>query len=175
MQSQIIVGNLMPKQWKEYRDIWLEALQQAPEAFSASYEEQKKVSDSEWKERFESVYFERGGIVVFARIGNNPIGFVGAYFEENIKFRHVATIWGAYVKPEYRKQGFARDMVNEILRKLKALPHLNKVKTYAITNGNLAVNVYKEFGFEIIGIFKQELFTKDIYYDVYCMEKFLSL
>ncbi len=175
MDSEIIVGNLMPDQWRDYRDIWLEALKEAPEAFSASYEEQRKVSDSIWKERFETVYFEKEGVVVFARIGNKPVGFVGAYFETNEKFRHVATIWGAYVQPDYRKQGIARDMANELLRKLILIPHLKKVKTYAITNGHLAVNVYQHYGFEIIGVFKDELFTNGKYYDVYCMEKFLQL
>ncbi len=173
MDSEIMIGNLMPDQWKDYRDIWLEALREAPEAFSASYEEQKRVPDSVWKERFESVYFEKEGVVVFARIGNKPVGFVGAYFETNKKFRHVATIWGAYVKPEYRKQGVAGEMAHELLRKLKTFSYLKKVKTYSITNGHLAVNVYKNFGFEIIGVFKEELFTNGKYYDVYCMEKIL--
>lgn len=173
MDTRISIGTLKKEQWQDYRDIWLEALKESPEAFTATYEDQSAISDDIWKQRLDAVIRERDGIIVFALVDNKPIGMVGAYFEDNPKFRHIATVWGAYVKPEYRKQGVARDMANELFRRLQEVERIVKIKTYSITNGHLAVNVYRHFGFEIIGISKKELLINGLFYDVYIMEKFI--
>lgn len=161
-------------QWPDYKALWLEALRETPQAFSADYESQAAVSDETWQERLDAVLHEDEAVMVFARINGNLVGMIGAYFEDNPKFSHIATIWGAYVKPEFRKQGIATDMARALLRKLEAKPAIVKVKTYSVTNGHLAVNVYKTFGFDIIGISKRELSVDGTYYDVYIMEKFLK-
>lgn len=173
MEDTLIqIGSLREDQWKEYRDIWLEALQKAPEVFTASHYEQSKVSDDVWKERFESTLKERDGIVIFALVDNKPVGMIGAYFDDNPKFHHIATIWGAYVKPDYRNRGVATKMANALLHRLEEIKRITKIKTYSITNSKLAVNVYKHFGFDIVGIAKQELKIGNQYFDVYIMEKY---
>jgi ribosomal protein S18 acetylase RimI-like enzyme len=171
MVELIEYGPIAPNRWEDYRNLWLEALKETPEAFSADYETQSKVSESVWKERLNSVIQEDDAVMVFAKLNNKIIGMIGAYFDDNPKFRHIATIWGAYVKPEYRKQGVATRMANILFEKISEKKDIKKIKTYSITNGHLAVNVYQHFGFDIIGISKEELRIGDSYFDVYIMEK----
>lgn len=172
-KDEIIVGVLKKTEWKAYRDMWLKALKEAPEAFASTFEDQEKISDEEWRERLNAVISEQDGIVIFAIVNEKPIGMIGCYFEDNPKFSHIATIWGAYVEPDYRKIGVATLLANELIKRLQDIERIIKIKTYSITNAHLAVNVYKNFGFEIVGISKKELKIKDRYFDVYIMEKFI--
>lgn len=167
----VTIGTLQTDQWKEYRDIWLEALEETPEAFFAAYEDQKEQPDSVWKRRLESVLKEEGAIVVFALQDGKPVGFLGGYFDDNPKFRHVCTIWGAYVKKDLRKQGIAKRMMEAFVKKIEDRKEIKKIKTYSVTNELLAVNIYKSFGFDLIGISKNELCINNTYVHVYLMEK----
>ncbi|MCX7997022.1 MAG: GNAT family N-acetyltransferase [Patescibacteria group bacterium] len=159
--------------WQEYRDLWLEALRETPEAFAADYDTQAKVPDEIWRERLEEVLRETTAVMVFAQVDNQLVGMIGAYYEENPKFSHIATIWGVYVKPEFRKQGIATDLANELIEKIKRNPAIKKIKNYSVTTGQMAVTVYKNHGFEIVGISKEELKTAEGFKDVYIMEKYL--
>ena len=116
--TSIEYGSIAPNRWEEYRDLWLEALKETPEAFAADYETQSKISDTTWKERLQSVVKEEDAMMVFAKQNNKLIAMIGAYFDDNPKFQHIATIWGAYVKPEFRKQGIATRMANILFDKI---------------------------------------------------------
>lgn len=171
--ENVTIGTLQSDQWQEYRDIWLEALEETPEAFFADYGQQKEQPDAVWKRRLESILKEEDAVVTFALQNGNPIGFIGGYFDDNPKFRHICTIWGAYVKKDFRKQGIARRMMEEFMKKIEHRKGIKKIKTYSVTNELLAVNVYKSFGFDLIGISKNELCINDSYLNVYLMEKTL--
>lgn len=171
--TTISYGAITPDRWEEYRDLWLEALQQTPEAFAADYETQKNVPDSVWKERLREVVKGQDAMMVFAKQNTKLVGMIGAYFDDNPKFQHIATIWGAYVKPEYRKQGVATRMAEILFAMIGDRKEIKKIKTYSITNGHLAVNVYQHFGFDIIGVSKAELRIGESFFDVYIMEKTL--
>ncbi len=53
----IEVKNLPPDRWKECRDLRLEALQNDPLAFESSYEEEKTITQDEWKRRIKNELF----------------------------------------------------------------------------------------------------------------------
>ena len=165
---------LKPGQWQAYRDIWLEALKETPQAFPADYEEQKDQPDEVWQRRFETVLKGEDIVVIFAQAEDKPIGFLGAYIDENPKFHHIATIWGAYVHKDFRKRGIATRMMEEFLKEIKQMPHITKIKTYSVTTELMAVNAYKNFGFDLIGISKNEMKVGDEYLNVYLLEKNLT-
>jgi ribosomal protein S18 acetylase RimI-like enzyme len=173
MTDTLEYGPLKEENWKHYRDLWLEALKESPESFAADYREQSDLPDSVWKERLADAIKEESVLVVFAHIGDQAIGMIGAYFDDNPKFRHVATVWGAYVRPAYRGKGIARELVNQLLKRLSERPGIVKVKSYSVTTGHMAVTAYKNFGFDIVGIAKKEIQVGDAFCDVYIMEKFL--
>lgn len=170
-QKPFMIEPLKEGQWQAYRDLWLEALQETPEAFFADYEDQKEQPDEVWQRRFEAVQEAKDIIVIFAQSDDGPVGFLGAYIDENPKFNHIATIWGAYVHADFRKRGIAKRMMEEFLVEIKKRPHITKIKTYSVTSELMAVNAYKNFGFELIGISKDEMKVGDRYLNVYLMEK----
>ncbi|MFW5703979.1 MAG: N-acetyltransferase family protein [Patescibacteria group bacterium] len=167
------IESLQPTQWREYRDIWLEALKEMPEVFFADYEEQSKQPDEVWKERLNAALKEDDIIVIFAIAEGKPIGFLGAYIDTNPKFRHIAVIWGAFVRYNFRHRGISKAMMDAFMKKINSRPEITKIKTYSVTNERLAVSIFKNYGFELIAIAKNEIKLGDEYRNVYIMEKLL--
>jgi hypothetical protein len=80
-----------------FRDIRLEGLSRHPEAFGASYEEELEYSEAQIAERIaNNVVF--GG---FAEDGALA-GVIAVARSKGAKMRHIASIWGMYVR---RKRG----------------------------------------------------------------------
>lgn len=93
-------------------------------------------------------------------IDNVLIGymFYSDYLDE-ININHFA------IHPEYRRRGYASDIMNELNRRIKK----NKVIYLEVhTENKAAINLYKKFGLEI-------LYTRKNYYgleeDAYIMQK----
>ena len=171
--DDIEIGTLGPEKWRYYRDLWLEALQETPEAFLASYDYELKTPDEKWQRRLQKVRDEKEQMMVFALNQGKPVGMIGVFFQENPKVKHIADIWTAYVLKEYRRAGVAKKMLTALLDRIQARPEITKVKIGSITNQKLIVNLYKDYGFELIGIYKNEIKVGDKYYDEYLMEKMI--
>lgn len=171
--DDIRLGEIPPEDWRMYRNLWLEALQETPQAFLATYEEEQYTPDEKWQSRIEKVRKAETQVMVFAYREKELIGMMGAYINNNPKVKHIADVWTAYVKIEHRKKGVAKKMMVELLKKVEARPDIKKIKVGSIQSQHLAVNLYKEFGFEMIGIYKQEIHVGDKFYDEYIMEKII--
>ncbi len=172
-EPDITFGPLQPDQWQDYRDIWLEALREMPEAFPGDYNQQKDQPDHVWQQRLQTALEEKDVIIIFAKVEEKPIGFLAAFMDDNQKFAHYITIWGTYVQSAYRNQGVAKYMMKKFIQKVEALPQIIKIKTFSVTSETMAVSLYKNFSFEIAGISKKEMKIDDTYIDVYLMEKYL--
>lgn len=64
----IEIKKLPPSRWKDFRDLRLEALQTDPLAFASSYEEEKNLTQDEWKRRINNS--------LFALSSDKPIGMI---------------------------------------------------------------------------------------------------
>lgn len=170
----ITFGPLAQDQWRAYRDIWLEALKQMPEAFPGDYDQQRIQPDEVWQQRLQLALEEKEVMIIFAMIDGKPIGFLGAFMDDNPKFAHYATIWGVYVQQEHRDRGIARHLMKKFIEKIKTIPGMVKIKTFSVTSEQMAVSLYKNFNFEIAGISKKEMFVDGEYINVYLMEKYLE-
>lgn len=84
--------------------------------------------------------------------------FYSDYLDE-ININHFA------IHPEYRRQGYASDIMNELIRKMKKK---QIIYLEVHTENTAAINLYKKFGLEI-------LYTRKNYYglgeDAYIMQK----
>ena len=103
----IAVKKLEEDRWKEYRDLRLEALKKEPIAFGSSYDEEKNISEEEWRRRI--------GNALFALSKDKLIGMIVYTRGNKIKTKHVANIYGVYVTKEYRGQGVGRKLIDRVL------------------------------------------------------------
>ena len=107
----IQVKKLPPDRWKEYRNLRLEALKNDPVAFGSSYEEEIKISKVIWKKRIKNT--------LFALLDGKPVGMIVYVFQNKLKTKHIANIFGVYVKKEYRGKGIGKKLVESAISSIK--------------------------------------------------------
>ena len=159
----IKIKKLPDYRWKEYRDLRLESLKNEPTAFGSSYEEEIKLSDNEWKKRICNA--------LFAFLNGKPAGMIVYIFNKKIKARHIANIFGVYVKKEFRGGGIGWKLVESAISLIKKNKRIIKINLCVNPKQKAALNLYKKFGFKKIGTLKKDLFVSGKFYDETVMEK----
>lgn len=80
------------------------------------------------------------GIVSFDRDGEN-----------REKLRHKGIISTMYVSKEFRGLGIAKDLLKELIKRVKAIADIEQIKIVVITTNSKAKQLYENFGFEKYG------------------------
>ncbi len=173
MNSQIQIRQLLPEEWKRYREIRLKALQDVPLAFSKSYEEEVNKTKEEWQKWLIESEENIWGHKIFAIDGDKAIGMMTVFRENKIKIMHKATIAGVYLSSEYRGKGIAQLLFNNILEWCKNKQDIKKIQLGVNSKNIPAIKFYEKNGFKIVGALKDEIKYTDKYYDEYIMELYL--
>ncbi len=164
MKQTIQITTLKPKDWQAYKKLRLEALLTESEAFASSYEEQVKMQDEYWQKRLEDAENGDDNWLLFAKNEDSTlVGMVGAFAKEDTG---IAEIISLYVTPGARGKGIAKELVQEILKKVSKNKAVKKVTLSVRTTQDAALSLYRQLGFEIVG--------KDEKNVEYLMEKLLK-
>ena len=163
----IEIKKVPPDRWKEFRDLRLEALQNDPLAFGSSYEEEKSLTEDEWKRRIKNA--------LFASANDTLVGMIVYIIDNKMKTKHIANIFGVYVKKEYRGQGIGKKLIESALEIIQKNVNVSKIKLTVNPEQKAAVKLYETFGFEVVGRLKNELKVDDKFYDELIMEKFVGV
>ncbi|WP_442604222.1 GNAT family N-acetyltransferase [Paenibacillus sp. KN14-4R] len=168
----IRVQTVQPEEFEVFWALRLEALQNNPEAFGSTYEESVKTPLADVKNRLNN---DENSFVVGAYTDEGKlIGMFGFKREQGLKSKHKGFIWGVYVKPEYRGEGIARMLLEDVIRRSKALEDLRQINLAVVTTNVSAKRLYQSVGFETIGLEKCALFMDGQYYDEELMTLFLN-
>lgn len=156
--------------WEKFKNLRLEALQNDPSVFGSSYEKEKDQPDDDWKAKLERTVGENPKeVLIFAKDGDKYIGMIGAFPKENSLWN----IKAVYVNPSYRGQEISKKLIQRILEILDKRG-AKVVELSVNTNAEAAVNVYKQFGFEIYHTEKDFTFGDGKQYDKYEMRRVKS-
>lgn len=149
--------------WKDYRALRLESLKTEPTAFGSSFEEEVSLPEEEWRRRIETV--------LFAMDGDTPVGMISYVVSNRVKTRHVAHIYGFYVKPELRGRGTGGALLKAALGRIRE--HGGVVKVQLSVNPDMlpAVKLYEDEGFALGMRASKELLVEGEYCDALYMEK----
>ena len=155
---------LPPEDWPKYRAVRLEALQNDPQAFGATYKDDSAKSESEWKSRLENP----NNIYVFAQDQDNDtlVGMMGAFKKEG----DVWYVVGVYVNSQFRGKGISTQLIEHLLEKFKQKNGKN-IELMVNINQASAIALYKKFGFEIIETLKDQKMGDGSIVDEYLMRK----
>ncbi|MBB6447939.1 GNAT family N-acetyltransferase [Bacillus benzoevorans] len=155
---------------RKYHSIRLESLENSPESFASSYEEEKDLSIEEMKNQFQCndsfTYgaFENGELV----------GIITLHKEKLYKLSHRAHIGAMYVSPSKRSLGIGKVLMEEAIKKAKHIEGLEQVYLAVVSTNESAKKLYFSLGFEIFGTEKKGLrLENNIYYDVDYMILFI--
>lgn len=155
------ITKLSPNQRQAYKDIRLLALKSDPEAFGSSYEEEAGLTEQNWRERINAMWF--------AINDEEVAGLIGLLAKEGLASKHIGIIVSLWIKPEFRGQGLAKALLKTVQDKAKALG-FRKLSLHVTTNQTPAIKLYENIGFERIGLLKENLFKGGRYLDEYLME-----
>jgi ribosomal protein S18 acetylase RimI-like enzyme len=157
-----IIKPLPESRWQDCKALRLEALHKEPLAFGSSYEEEKNLTESDWRERIHNA--------LFAQVANEPVGLVVLIIGSNPNEAHVANLFSFYVKPSFRGQGIGDQLLTKALEKLRAMDQMKKVRLAVNVEQRSAIRLYERFGFKKIDILNREIFHQGQYYDELIME-----
>ncbi|MTT31434.1 GNAT family N-acetyltransferase [Terrilactibacillus sp. BCM23-1] len=141
---------------ENYLDLRLEALQNSPEAFAASYEEEKDQSFEKYKSRFQS----QDSFTFGAFENEKLIGVVTLVKEKKLKLKHRANIFAMYVSPEKRGIGAGKSLMLEAIKKAKELEGIEQIYLTVVTTNDPAKRLYSSLGFKAFGKDKRAIMSK---------------
>lgn len=93
------------------------------------------------------------GVVSFARDG-----------EDREKLRHKGIMFTMYVSKEFRGQGIAGKLLEELIKRVKTISDIEQINLVVIANNSRAKQLYEKFGFEKYGTEQNSIKWKGKYF-----------
>lgn len=156
------IRELKPTDAEDYLIIRLEALNNSPDAFASSYEEEKNKPADHYKNRFTA---PTNTFTFGAFESSELIGVVTLAREQLLKLKHRANITAMYTKPEKRGSGIGKALILKVIEKAEKLEGIEQLYLTVVTTNTPAKKLYSSCGFEVFGKEKRALKFDDTYYD----------
>lgn len=154
----------------QYRVIRLESLQNSPESFASSYEEEKDFSVEEFLYKFQSDESYTYGAFDDEKL----VGVITLYKDQLYKLSHRGHLGAMYVSPSKRGLGLGKKLMEVAIKKAQSIQRLEQIYLAVVSTNDSAKKLYHSLGFEVFGTEKKGLkLDNDTYYDVDFMILFL--
>ncbi|MDN5790196.1 MAG: GNAT family N-acetyltransferase [Micrococcales bacterium] len=134
-----------PGDWASHRDIRLEMLRDAPDAFWYTYADEAAFEEADWRSRIE------GAWLVQAHDRTGVIGSAGLGSHWEPERAHTATLFAMYVAPRARGAGVGKALVRAVLDEARRRGKDRVVLEVADVN-TAAMGLYERSGFVRTGV-----------------------
>jgi ribosomal protein S18 acetylase RimI-like enzyme len=161
-----LVRALAPSDAPAFQALRLRGLQECPEAFASSYEEEAGTPLSDIESRLQP---KPDSAVFGAFEGSELRAVVGLQRESMAKLAHKAFIWGVYVAPEARGAGVGTLIMSHALRHAASNLMARQVNLGVNTKNIAAVALYRKLGFVEYGLERGFLLVAGVLQDEYQM------
>jgi RimJ/RimL family protein N-acetyltransferase len=169
-RGSILIREAMISDLAQFRELRLDALQESPTSFPGDYSTYTERPMSFWESRLKS---DETGTLFFADRENQLVGMTGVRRGDSSKTKHSATIWGVYVRPQWRGLRIADALIALCIEWAK-LNGVNIVTLGVTAASTSAVRGYERCGFVISGTEPRGIFYEGKYYDGYFMYRLLD-
>ncbi len=150
---------LTKKDNEDYKKIRLEALQNSPESFGSSYEEEVSSPAED---------LQKNGVDIFgAFIDDQLVAIAGFFISKMNKMNHKGGLFGLYTKPEYRGKNIANELLKTIINHAKT--KITQLHLTCVTTNQSAIKLYQKYGFKIYGTEPKALKIGSQFFDEYLM------
>jgi RimJ/RimL family protein N-acetyltransferase len=157
-QKRLKVRRLEMDDVTNYRELRLESLKNHPEAFSASWEDERARPDPWWGERLQT------SAVFGGWIDDSPLlGVAGFHANGSAKLRHKGFLWGMYVRPGARGSGLAASLVQRVIAHARTV--VEEIGLTVVASNTAAHRLYSANGFEPYGFERRALKVGNEYHD----------
>lgn len=136
----------------QFQKLRLEALEVNPEAFLATFENERNRHEDSFSQELDTTYApphfgfwglfdDEDQLVAFCRITSSYLP----------KQEHIVSLYSLYVTPAARHQGRAKQLLDHIMTELKHAG-IEQVYLTVITGNQPALELYQKYGFEQCGL-----------------------
>jgi ribosomal protein S18 acetylase RimI-like enzyme len=157
------IRRLLPADAVLYREIRLEALRLAPEAFSSDLARENGEPASWFAARLQA------SVVFGAFACSDLVGTAGFFACEGRKEAHKGVLWGVYVRPHARRAGVGRRLAEAVID--HARPRVELLQLKVVSSNAGARHLYSTLGFVEYGIEKNAMKEAGRYWDDVLMAK----
>ena len=140
-----------------YRNIRLAGLRDTPEAFGSTFDRENAQPLACFCDRI------RNSHIFGAFRSAELLGITGFRIREGEKERHKGLLWGMYVRPDARKAGVGRQLVEAVID--HARDHVEVIQLSVVSGNEPARRLYTGLGFVEYGVEKKSLKQNGRYYD----------
>ena len=160
------IRELEKKDAAAFRALRLRGLEETPEAFGSSAEEERLQQVPDWESRIENDRVQ-GNFVLGAFSAAGELVAVCGFRRETAraKTRHKGYIWGMYVDPAARGRGIGRSLLEEAIRRVADRQLAEQIGLCVITENTAAKKLYDRLGFTVYGVEPRALKIGARYYD----------
>lgn len=163
MRNDLELRRLSPRDAELYREIRLEALRLAPEAFSATLEAESAEPLAWFAARLDRS-------AVFGALAEGVlIGIAGFFVRDGRKEAHKGVLVGMYVRPHARRAGVGRRLVEAVIE--HAGRHVELLQLSVVCGNAGARRLYARLGFVEYGVERNALQHGGRYWDEVLMAK----
>jgi ribosomal protein S18 acetylase RimI-like enzyme len=152
-----------------FRTLRLRALQEHPEAFTSSYEEDVQKSPSATEQRIAG----EGNAFWGAYVEGALCGVVGLSRETRTKNRHKGHVVAMYVAPEFGRRGLGRALLQAVIDYARDAEKLEQLVLTVTRSNQPAIDLYRSAGFRTFGMEPRALKVGCDYFDKEHMILFL--
>jgi ribosomal protein S18 acetylase RimI-like enzyme len=163
--GRITLRKLTPTDAVSFREIRLEALARHPEAFGSTLETEEAQPLRWFAERLES------STLFGAFHAGELVGVIGVFVQHGPKRCHKGGLWGLYVRPQARRLGIARKLMEAAIAHAGARVEL--LQLTVVSTNESARRLYESLGFIEYGVEKNALKIDGRYHDDVLMAKAL--
>jgi len=133
--------------WWQLRHV---ALDTEPHSFVETPEEHLAKSVESMRDYFRS--FNADNFIIGAFDKGALAGMAGFYRQKHAKFQHKGHIWGVYVRGASRRRGVARQMLEEIVRRVRMSGGIEQITLTVAATQASARELYLSLGFTTYGV-----------------------
>lgn len=150
-----------------FQEVRLEGLRNHPEAFGASLDDEAARPIPFVAERL-----SRGA--VFGGFGEDGalMGVIGVVTGQSAKVRHIATIWGMYVRPSARGTGLAAQLMQVAVA--EGFRNCRSIRLSVVSTNHAARRLYLKAGFREWAVDHAALHVDGVYHDEVLMRRDLE-
>lgn len=163
------IRSLVAANAHEFQVLRIQALREYPEAFGATYMEERDSPWSSFIQRFEAEWIAGDNMILGAFQHGRLVGSLGFRRWNREKQRHKGYIWIFYVTSDARGQGIGTRLFRDVLEYTGALPGLEQLQLSVVAEGRTARSLYASFGFQSYGCERRALKLGHRYVDTELM------
>ena len=168
--NNITIKMLTEKDAHIYRLIRLKALDENPENYLTSYDEEKQRTISIIATRLSQENTKTLG----AFSDNQLVGIITLSKENRVKTHHISNIFAMYVDCDYRRLGIGKLLIKKAIE-IASLDHQTEKIRLSVTHTNMAaISLYNSFGFKVYGTEHNAIKYENEYYHSVMMDLILN-